>query len=435
MTSNAELFGRFQALRTLPAALLRGLWPVAISVAAALPVAALAAIVLATAACTASSKRAPSWSATVDTLENGVVRIGYDPPPPDLPAWRLTEELRIGGPDVSGAASFARIKGLQVLASGDIVVLDAIARKVRVFDPAGQHLATFGGEGDGPGEFQEPFGIMQDASGQLWIPDYHAARMTVLDTRSGFRESFPLRLTRRGSLWAGAMTRDGLILVPGVTLGSPRENVLLVHDQEMHVVDSLALPDDPPVDRKDPPGAYYWELPDGRAMGYVGIPGFPFGVRRFDREGGIWSSDPGDFEYRIKHWQPGADTLLRLEVHRETVSIPESERDSVISALRAQLKERGAAAQDWSKVPRQRPALRSLSLSDDGILWVETLLADGSTLFDRFGPDGSYRGSVYANLRLATDIPLIIRGDRLWGVATDEFDVPYVVRARIEPSA
>jgi hypothetical protein len=203
----------------------------------------------------------------------------------------------------------------------------------------------------------------------------------------------------------------------------------------MTLSDSLPLPDAPPYDPKDPPGAFYWEAPGGTAMGYVGIPFYPFGIRVLDPRGGVWSTEHGDFGYRVKYWRPGGDTLLVVESQRPSVPIPVAERDSLVAALREQLRQRGAADQDWSKVPRIRPAVMSMHLSDEGDLWVETPTASGTSLYDRYDRAGAYLGSVESRLKIISGIRPVVRGDHLWAVVSDEFDVQYIVRARVAPAA
>lgn len=53
---------------------------------------------------------------------------------------------------VQGITAFRRYKG-------GYLVLDGFAAKVHVFDAQGQHVLTFGGKGDGPGEFRDPMDI------------------------------------------------------------------------------------------------------------------------------------------------------------------------------------------------------------------------------------------------------------------------------------
>lgn len=66
---------------------------------------------------------------------------------------RLDEELRVGGADAAGA-SFYRVGGAAFGPGGDLIVLDAGNHRVTVFGPEGTLLRSFGGQGQGPGEFE-----------------------------------------------------------------------------------------------------------------------------------------------------------------------------------------------------------------------------------------------------------------------------------------
>lgn len=374
------------------------------------------------------------WTVTRDTLPNGAVHVVNMPPEPDGgPASVLVEEIRIGTVDGVGPSSFGQIKGLVVTLDGRIVVLDAMAQEIRTFSPDGRHLVTHGGKGAGPGELEAAFGLMKDPNDLIWVPDHSNARMSVFDPHTGFRESYPLRLFRRGFIWGGIMGKDGRILKPSMTLGPPRKNLLRVYGSDMTLVDSLPWPDDPVVDPEDPPGAFFWEAPNGRASGYYGVPFYPQGLDLIDFNGAIWSTAQGDPSYRIKHWVPGGDTTLVLETRRSPVAIPQSERDSAISVVREYLLERGGANQDWTKVPTVRPAVTTMFVSEEGDLWVQQGTGDSSLRYDVYHRDGTYLTTVETSLRVWPWVRPVVRGRDFWAVVTDELDVPFVVRARLLP--
>jgi hypothetical protein len=375
------------------------------------------------------------WTTTMDTLPTGTVHVVNTPPMAEVgPTWVLEEELRIGSLDQEGPSNFATIKGLVVTADGRIAILDSQAQELRVFGPSGEHLNTFGGRGAGPGELEGAWGLMLSPSGKLWVPDTRNARMSVFDPDQGFEEGFPLHVLRYGWVWSGAMSLDGRIFKPSITLGPPRREVVRVYDDRMVLLDSLPLPELPPYNREDPPGAFYWEAPGGTASGYMGVPYYPHEQELIDPRGGIWSTEEGDPSYRIKYWEPGGDTTLVLESRRALVEIPEAERDSAISAIREELLEVGGAKQDWSKVPTVRAAVTSMFLSEEGQLWVETGSPDPLRTFDMFERSGAYLGSATTSLKIYRYVLPVVRGSQLWAVVTDEFDVPYVVRARIRPN-
>ena len=72
-------------------------------------------------------------------------------------------------------------------------------------------------------------------------------------------------------------------------------------------------------------------------------------------------------------------------------------------------------------------------MSDDGDLWVRTQLQD-SEVFDVYDRAGTYHRTVLNSLKLYYWVRPVVRGDDLWAVVTDEFDVHYVVRARLVPA-
>ncbi len=391
-------------------------------------------ILLAVAAFAAAACEPPHpgdvWTTTADTLPSGAVRVVNAPPGPTAPpTWTLEEEARIGTRDQPGPASFGQLKGLVVTSEGDIVVLDAQAQEIRVFGPDGSHRSTFGGKGGGPGELADAWGLMLAPDGELWVPELGNARMSVFHPRDGFRRSFPLEVFSFRFLWDGLLAEDGRVLKPSITPGPPRRRILRVYGREMQLLDSLPLPEPPATNPTNPEGAFSWESTAGGARGYVAVPFYPQAQETLDPKGGIWSTEAGDPAYRIKHWIPGGDTLLVLEVLRPTVSIPPSERDSAIASVREFLQQRGGARQDWSKVPEVKPAVGWMFLSREGNLWVGTPSSDTLFTFDVFDRGGRYLGTAASPRYRFWPIPPVVRGDRFWAVVLDELDVPYVLQA------
>jgi hypothetical protein len=236
-----------------------------------------------------------------------------------------------------------------------------------------------------------------------------------------------------GYVWRGAMGVDGRIFKPSITIEPPRRYVLRVWSTEMVLLDSLPMRDTPEYDPEDPPGSFVWSAPDGRSRSFFGVPFYPQGRDLVDARGRVWTASAGDPTYRLERWVPGGDTTLVLETQRPPVPVGAQERDSAISVLRERLGELGAPDQDWSKIPRVHPAVLSMFLSDEGRLWVRTPSTDGSRTYDVYQDDGQYVGTAVTTLPVLEYVPPTVRGDRIWAVVTDELDVPFVVRARLEP--
>ena len=396
----------------------------------------LAVACVALAGCGDSESRS-DWTTLQDTLPSGTVRVTNIPPPNASPTWLLVEELRVGSLEGTGPDVFAYLKGLVALDGGGFAVLDSEVQELRVFGPDGAHVATYGGKGQGPGEFVDANGLMLGPGGRLWVPDARNGRMSVFDPEDGFIESFPFADANFGWVWNGAMVDWRRIHRPWSD--GTREQIR-VYDLTMTLVDSLPLPSDQPEDEEyDPrsrPGTFYLEWDGGYRL--YGIPFFAGEVRYNDSRGRVWSTRDGDPEYRLARWEPGGDTALFVETRRPAVPVPEVERDSVIDEMRQRLSNIGADRQfDWSRIPSVKPAVEAVFESVEGNLWVQTPAADGGVLFDVYSGEGGYLGtaSLGPGLTLSDQVDPVVRGDLAWLIVTDEFDVQYVVRARIAPAA
>ena len=73
----------------------------------------------------------------------------------DSTAWRLDPEplldLHALGP--TDAFTFFRIRGMRRFPDGTIAVVNAGSQEIRLFSSLGDHIASVGGDGEGPGEF------------------------------------------------------------------------------------------------------------------------------------------------------------------------------------------------------------------------------------------------------------------------------------------
>ena len=138
------------------------------------------------------------------------------------------------------------------------------------------------------------------------------------------------------------------------------------------------------------------------------------------------------------HLATHGGTALTVETHPPPVPVTAAERDSVIAPMRDMLSRMGAAEWDWSRIPGTRPAVEDIFESAEGNLWVRTPSTGDGVLFDAYSEDGAYLGTAslgpdLGGLSLFERVAPIVRGDLVWLIVTDEFDVPYVVRARIVP--
>ncbi|WP_420614680.1 hypothetical protein [Candidatus Palauibacter sp.] len=383
---------------------------------------------------------------TRETLPSGVERVTNVVPDDPSPTWTLVEELRVGSFDGDGHDVFGELRGLVVLPDGGFAVLDSQAQEVRVFAADGSHRATYGGEGEGPGELRDAHGLMLDPRGRIWVTDPANDRMSVFDPDNGFVESFRYHFSFYSYIWQGTMTAAGRIVRP-----TRSRQGFEVYDLNMELVESISPPSDPgrgitPEEAlqrrgRGTPSGFAWQSRDGRRQGFMSVPFYPRGVRYYDREGMAWAGDheadpPG---YRMRRQHLTGDTTLIVVARKPHVPVTREDRDAAIEGIRERLRERGADTdRDWSKIPDVKPAIANLFTSVEGNIWVRTPPANASSAeatWDLFSSDGAYVGRVTSpELSPLPFLPPVVQGDEFWAVATDAFDVQYVVRARITPS-
>jgi len=63
--------------------------------------------------------------------------------------------------------------------TGNLYILDAGNCRIQKFDPEGKFLASFGREGQGPGEFQSPASLDIDADGNLIVADRRSRKIQI----------------------------------------------------------------------------------------------------------------------------------------------------------------------------------------------------------------------------------------------------------------
>ncbi len=138
--------------------------------------------------------------------------------------WRVGTEpiLTIG--EVSGDLNymFEGVSQALRMEDGTIVVVDRVARLLRLFDPAGVFIRSLGGSGEGPGEFQ----LLQEAwahGDTLWASDNLQRRISVFDRGGDVLETIRVEAAPgMGSRTAKTHFADGTVLVLNAPSGGSR---------------------------------------------------------------------------------------------------------------------------------------------------------------------------------------------------------------------
>jgi hypothetical protein len=337
-----------------------------------------------------------------------------------VPAIRVERLLSLGGD--FGSATFADVADVATGPSGEVYVLDAGDKAVKVYSATGRFIRRFGRQGSGPGEFQMPVSIRVDSI--VHVSDLGQRRMSYfsLDGRHLRTSRDPaagdvglLRVThlRNGQFVAVTPAHVGVTADrPGRT-GSPYSAVVFA--AAGRAIDTLLRPHSGaasyhPRSAQLPFGLVPTHAGRGGAHAVLGdsivatADGYTGEVRwyRADRQG-LRLLRTRQLESRSRPVTP--DDVRRME------------RD--LYAQRQHL-QRGMVIEPPPRISIATQAL----FSPDGSLWIRNTggLGDAHiwTVLDAAG-EVSIRLSLPAGFDLYH-----VRGDRLYGVTRTENDAPVV---------
>jgi len=141
-------------------------------------------------------------------------------------AWGKTpqvtlEPVRVLG-DVDTAdenLAFYIPMNIAVDAAGNMYVVDSGNHRIQKFDPTGKYVATYGRQGQGPGEFYYPSWLSLDAQGFLYVSDPNNQRMQVLTPDGKDHKTIKLLETGAGDVF---WTSSGQLI-----MGQPRMRFMM----------------------------------------------------------------------------------------------------------------------------------------------------------------------------------------------------------------
>jgi len=109
-----------------------------------------------------------------------------------------------------GAGQFNFPTHLFRAATGELYVTDALNFRIAIFDEAGKPLGAFGKHGDGSGDLGMPKGVAVDRDGAIYVVDGLFDNVQVFDRQGGFLLTVGNRGVHDGEFWlpAGAFVSD-----------------------------------------------------------------------------------------------------------------------------------------------------------------------------------------------------------------------------------
>ena len=353
----------------------------------------------------------------------------------NAPTWgaapRLVEEMRIGTLDGDVNYAFGSVGGVAVMDDGTIWVGDRHLSAIRRFDSDGVYIDQIGREGEGPGEFQYPFGMRPLRDGSVAVWDDGQLRVSRFDASGDFLDSFRPATVMIGSSNLEELETDTeghlyLIALTGLT-ERPRRLFWIKMRPNGEVLDSIYLPSSEQEGTVDPI----------RTTAVLSPLGYLVTARNDD--------------YVVHRPLPDR-RILRIERSWTPVPYQRAER------AEKQRLERGFSERNGRsprRIPEHKPPFSYVEVDTEGRLWVQ-MYARGyvepetpgeQALRERYDgllrewrqpficeviePNGRYLGRLQFPTR-RTDV-VVARGRHVWVIEKGLFDEPYVVRYRIEP--
>ncbi|MGH0033450.1 MAG: hypothetical protein ACQGVK_00330 [Myxococcota bacterium] len=159
---------------------------------------------------------------------------------------------------------FEQVVDVLTLASGEIVVADRQAARVSVFSPDGAPLRSWGGRGDGPGEFRGLALLHQGPGDSLFAFDARDDRASLFDLEGGYAREVPAAELSGDTLFTMDVWLHGRFVVEGVLTRDARARVA-------GALDRLPRPDGPGFRRvrTGEDGSIWVREPDAPAPGVV----------------------------------------------------------------------------------------------------------------------------------------------------------------------
>jgi hypothetical protein len=310
--------------------------------------------------------------------ENGVTVVtnGRKPDPPrGAPTKLVLEEVyTVGGGDAPDS-SFVEISALDVLKDGTAYVLDRKDNRVKVFDAEGKFLRAFGKAGQGPGELNQPVGILITPEKEVLVEDALNQRLAVFGLDGTFRRH--ISTAKALGLSGIQMDGRGLIVARSMGLGEAGKMSMDVKTYDKDLNPKIKLTS------FEFPVSLQAKINPFSAMNLL---------YALDGQGFLYfGSQPN---YVIKVLSPEGKLVKTIGREYDPIAITQADKDEMLGLIP---NVSGVNVKDMIQFPEDFPPFGNFVLADEGRLLVRTYekgRAKKEYYWDVFDAEGRYIAKV-----------------------------------------
>ena len=353
---------------------------------------------------------------------------------PNLTAWTLSERIRLGNEVPETMLTFV----VDVFSSGsDVFVVEAQPARVLQYTRDGSFIRSFGRAGPGPGEFRLPWagGLLGDS---LWVADEGGREVEFFHDGASVGASLVwAEVGPPHQTWAtpeGVFSDGSVLLGPGglnitrINDGVTRRSLYLRATPAGQVVDTIADLAVPGTDFFR--GEIFSGMP---SEGQQPLPHRPMLKPLPSGDGVMWLLRPPPSGAQAGYYELVRSDLTGAGVSRTTIQVvprevTEAWRDSWIESRASLMRGGRGISPDIGTTlyfPEFFPPATDFTPAHDGSVWVRREdSGDGLTRFDVIDATGKRIAQVQAPEGLQIHQ---VEQDGVWGLRTDELNVPHVV--------
>lgn len=370
----------------------------------------------------------------------------------------LEEDLRIGVFEGEDHYMLGDVAAIAVAPDGSMYLMDRQVPALRKYGPDGGFIATFGREGEGPGEYRGPDGgLVVLSDGRVAVRDPRNGRIQVFSATGEPVATWTIRGNFNTSNPMVADTADRvytqILMDPEASVTEWRMGMLGIDGATGEEVDTVAAPT---WDYEEPRLIAQRKTDGGTSTSVNGVPFSPDSHWAFSPYGYMVGGLSTRYAVDVYRRDGG---VLRIERQYEPVPVHADEKSNREDQTRWNMRR---TQPDWKwngpAIPDTKPPFRDILVGLDGRIWVqlhqpgervpdheieESSEPDARpatrwrepNVFDVYEADGTYLGQVHAPSGISMYPTPVFDRDYVYAIVRDELDVQYLTRFRISSGA